>query len=121
MAENPTPKVLTLRLKVKTDAHAWLNRAAVEVNQVFNYCNQISYRAIRPYVGKPKWLSGFDLCNLTSGATKYFEHIGADTVQKICTEYAPRRKHAKKARRRWRRSRSPRRSLGCSPHVYCTL
>jgi hypothetical protein len=30
----------TLRLKVKSEAYRWLDAAAVEVNQVFNYCNQ---------------------------------------------------------------------------------
>jgi hypothetical protein len=30
----------TLRLKVRAEAYAWLNAAAVEVNEVFNYCNE---------------------------------------------------------------------------------
>jgi putative transposase len=51
------------------------------VNQVWNYCNEISNRAARPFVGLPKWLSGFDLNNLTSGATECFEHIGSATIQ----------------------------------------
>ena len=41
----PVPSTLTLRLKVKREAHAWLNAAAVEVNQVFNYCNETSLLA----------------------------------------------------------------------------
>jgi hypothetical protein len=28
----------TLRLKVRRQAYAWLNAAALEVNTVFNYC-----------------------------------------------------------------------------------
>jgi hypothetical protein len=40
--------VRTLRLKVKSEAYPWLNAAAVEINQVWNYCNEISARAARP-------------------------------------------------------------------------
>jgi hypothetical protein len=35
----------TLRLKVRREAYAWLNAAAVEVNEVFNYCNETSLKA----------------------------------------------------------------------------
>ncbi len=105
----------TLRLKVKAESYAWLNAAAVEVNQVFNWANETSARAARPFVGKPKWLSGFDLCDLCAGATKFFEKIGADTVQRICTEYAAKRRGAKRVRLRWRVSRGARRSLGWVP------
>ena len=44
----------TLRLKVRSDVCAWLKR---------------------------KWMSGFDLRNLTAGATEVFDNIGADTIQ----------------------------------------
>ncbi len=30
----------TLHLKVRSEAYAWLNAAALEVNVVFNYCNE---------------------------------------------------------------------------------
>ena len=51
--------VRTLRLKVKRESYPWLNEAAIEVNQVWNYCNNTSHKATetsaeRP---KPKWLS----------------------------------------------------------------
>jgi hypothetical protein len=54
----------TLRLKVRTEAYAWLNAAAVEVNEVFNYCNETSLKAATRTDNKRKWLSGFDLCSL---------------------------------------------------------
>jgi hypothetical protein len=41
------PFTRTLRFKVRPESHAWLNAAAVEVNDVFNYCNQISVNAAR--------------------------------------------------------------------------
>lgn len=105
----------TLRLKVKREAYPWLNAAAVEVNQVFNYANQMSYDTRRRTDLKSKWLSGFDLCNLTAGATEFFDKIGADTIQSICTHYAQKRTAAKRLKLRWRVSRGTRRSLGWVP------
>jgi hypothetical protein len=32
-------KIRTLRLKVKAEGYAWLNAAAIEVNQVWNFAN----------------------------------------------------------------------------------
>jgi hypothetical protein len=69
--------ICTLRLKVRPEAYRWLNTAAVEVNQVFNYANEISYTTATRTDRKRKWLSGFDLCTLTAGATEYFQRIGA--------------------------------------------
>ena len=111
----------TLRLKVRAESYPWLNAAAVEVNQVFNYANQASYDARRRTDLKSKWLSGFDLCNLTSGATEYFERIGADTIQSICVHYAQKRGAAKRLKLRWRVSRGARRSLGWVPFKAASL
>ena len=70
----------TVRLKVRAEAYGWLNAAAVEVNQVFNWCNATSDDAAdRNRRAKARFLSGFDLCNLSAGATQFFERIGADT------------------------------------------
>jgi hypothetical protein len=102
----------TLRFKVKSECYAWLNAAAWEVNQVWNWAAQVSEKAARPCTGEPKWLTGFDLNNLSSGASEHFDHIGADTIQRVGSEYAQKRRIAKRYRLRWRRSRSPRRSLG---------
>ena len=99
----------TLRFKVRAESYGWLRAAAVEVNQVFNFCNQASFDAARRTDRKRKWLSGFDLCNLTAGATEYFERIGADTIQRVCTEYAQKRIAAKRLKLRWRVSRGARR------------
>jgi putative transposase len=105
----------TLRLKVRSESGSWLSAAAIEVNQVWNWANEVSAKAARPYAGNPKWLSGFDLCNLSSGATEFMDHIGADTIQRICTEYASKRKTAQRAQLRWRVSRGAQRSLGWVP------
>jgi len=110
----------TLKLKVRPESYGWLNAAAVEVNQVFNFVNETSFLAATRTDLKRKWLSGFDLCALTAGAAAFFERIGADTVQRICAEYAQKRAAAKRRKLRWRVSRGARRSLGWrSAEAYC--
>jgi putative transposase len=107
--------VRTLRLKVKREGYAWLNAAAIEVNQVWNFSNAASYRAARPFSGQPRYLSAFDLNNLTAGATACFEHIGSATIQRVNAELATRRKQFKKMKLRWRVSQGSKRSLGWVP------
>ena len=92
----------TLRIKVKPNSWAWLKRAAVEVNQVWNWANETSAKAARPFTGPPKWLTAFDLNNLSAGATKEFECIGADTVQRVNAEFATRRRQFKRTKLRFR-------------------
>jgi putative transposase len=111
----------TLRLKVRREAYAWLNAAATEVNEVYNYCNETSYNAATRTDIKRKWLSGFDLCSLTAGASQYFDKIGADTIQSICVHYAQKRRAAHRVKLRWRVSRGVRRSLGWIPFKAASL
>ena len=111
----------TLRLKVRAEAYAWLNAAAIEVNEVFNYCNETSYKAATRTDTKRKWMSGFDLCGLTAGASQYFDKIGADTIQSICNHYAQKRRAAHRVKLRWRVSRGTRRSLGWIPFKAASL
>ena len=117
----PDSLIRTLRLKVRPESYPWLNAAAIEVNQVYNYANEISYATARRTDLKRKGLSGFDLCTLTAGATEYFEHIGADTIQRVCVEYAQKRTVAKRLKLRWRVSRGARRSLGWVPMKAASL
>jgi hypothetical protein len=95
----------TLRLKVRRETYGWLNAAAVEVNEVFNYCNEISLNTATRSDTKRKWLTGFDLCSLTAGASPYYDKIGADTIQSICTHYAQKRQ-AKRIHRKAARCRA---------------
>jgi len=111
----------TLRFKVRTESYGWLGAAAVEVNQVFNFCNEAALLAATRTDSKRKWFTGFDLCNLTSGSSQYFERIGSDTIQRICVEYAQKRSAAKRRRLRWRISRGARRSLGWIPFKAASL
>ena len=104
MANKIQNSIRTLRLKVKTEGYGWLNEAAIEVNDVWNFANATSYKAARPFSGSSKWLTAFDLDKLTAGATEHFERIGSETIQRINAEFATRRKQFKKARLRWRPS-----------------
>ena len=115
MASDIQHCVQTLRLKVKREGYAWLNAAAIEVNQVWNFSNAASYKAARPFSGQPRWLSAFDLDKLTAGATECFDHIGSDTIQRVNAEFATRRKQFRKAKLRWRVSKGPKKSLGWVP------
>jgi putative transposase len=105
----------TLRLKVKAEGYAWLNATAIEVNQVWNYANATSHKAARPFAGPAKWLTAFDLDNLSAGATEYFDHIGSETIQRVNAEFATRRKQFNRAKLRWRVSKGSKRSLGWVP------
>jgi putative transposase len=111
----PSSFTRNLKLKVRPESYGWLSAAAVEENQVFNFCNETSLLAATRTDRKRKWLSGFDLCALTAGASEFFERIGADTIQRICVEYAQKRAAAKRRKLRWRISRGARRSLGWVP------
>ncbi|MGH8284808.1 MAG: RNA-guided endonuclease InsQ/TnpB family protein, partial [Steroidobacteraceae bacterium] len=111
----------TLRLKVRPEAYSWLNAAAIEVNTVWNWANETSAKAARPFAGRPKWLSGFDLCNLSAGASECFARIGADTIQRVNGEYALKRRQCKRAKLRWRVSRGARRALGWVPFKAASL
>ena len=105
----------TLRLRIK-DKHATvLTVMARQVNQVFNFCNETSCRAIRE---RHQWLSGYDLQKLTNGFSKCEGVlIGSPTVQQVCEDYAKARKQFKKAKLRWRVSnpQSSKYSLGWIP------
>jgi len=77
--------------------------------------NSPSAKAARPFAGPSKWLSGFDLDKLSAGASECFEHIGAETIQRVNAELATRRRQFKKTQLRWRVSRGAKRSLGWVP------
>lgn len=110
------PRVMkTLRLRVK-DKHApLLLKMARDVNQVWNFANETSARAIRD---KRKWLSGYDLQKLTTGYSLCDGvSIGADSANVTCSEYAKRRDQFRRSRLNWRVSNkaSPKYSLGWIP------
>ena len=105
----------TLKLRIKDKHSKVLVAMAREVNQVFNFCNETSSRAIRQ---RCKWLSDYDLQKLTADFSKCEGvTVGSGTVQLVCAEYATRRQQFKRQRLNWRVSnpKSSRYSLGWVP------
>ena len=107
--------IKTLKLRIKDKQARVLGQMAREVNQVFNFCNETSMRAI---CERHQWLSGYDLQKLTAGYSQCEGvTVGSGTVQVVCAEYATRRRQFKKARLNWRVSnrKSAKHSLGWVP------
>ena len=103
-------RVLRLRIKDKHAKH--LLEQSREVNQVWNYCNEMSQRILER---ERRFCTGYDLDKLTSGASKEGLSLHSQTVQAISAEYCTRRRQFKKAKLRWRVSHGSRRSLGWIP------
>ena len=78
------------------------------VNYVWNYCNEAGYKQIKNH---NKWLSEYDLNNLTADCGKELG-INSQTIQSVCKEYVCRRIQFK---RRKLRFRSYKYSLGWVP------
>jgi len=111
--------VKTLKIRIK-DKHAKAMLAmAHDVNTVWNFCNETQYRSLKNYCQKPKkWLSGYDLQDLTNGFVKCDGVVaGSTTIQLVCVEFATRLKQFKKQRLNWRVSnrKSAKYSLGWVP------
>ncbi|MDO9177556.1 MAG: transposase, partial [Agitococcus sp.] len=85
-----TTRVLRLRLK---DKHAKFLRAmACEVNFVWNYVNDLSYKVLQR---EHRFMSAYDLNAYTTGATKAGLSLHSQTVQAVNEEFVTRRKQFK--------------------------
>jgi putative transposase len=116
MAENEVVQLCkNLQFKLRPGSEAWLNSAAREANLVWNYCNEVSAKAARPFYGKPKFLSAFDLHRLLAGTAKHLDFLNSGSVLAMSAMYASRRTQAHAKKLRWRVSDGPRRSLGWVP------
>ena len=111
--------LLTAKIKIKPSAYAYLRKAAVEVNMVWNWANEVSMKALRPYCGKGTWLGRFDLINMVAGASETMTYLQAATIQRIISQFVVSRDAAVKKKVgpkiKWRVSRGSRRSLGWIP------
>ena len=102
----------TLRVRIK-DKHAKaLDAMACEVNFVWNFVNELSYKHLQR---TGEFFSAYDIAKYTAGASKEGLKIHSQTVQGVAEEYVTRRKQFKKAKLRWRVSRGSRKSLGWIP------
>lgn len=91
----------TYKFKLKNGAKS-LNVLASKVNFVWNYCNQVSYNSVKK---DSKFLSGFDLNNLTSGTAKLLK-LNSATIQSIGEQVAKSKRQHKKAKLSWRNGKS---------------
>ena len=103
---------LTLHLRLKDKHDSWLSTLSREVNMVWNFCNEHSYKVLqREY----RFCSAYDLHHYLNGAGKEGLQLHSQTVQAIADEFVTRRKQFKKAKLKWRVSRGAKRSLGWIP------
>lgn len=93
--------ITTYKFKLKNGFRS-LNILASKVNYVFNYCNQVSYYSIKK---DRKYLSGFDLNNLTSGTSKLLK-LNSNTIQSISEHVYKAKKQHKKSKLNWRNGKS---------------
>jgi putative transposase len=91
--------LLTCRYRIKDATSAkHLTRIAWAVNDVWNYCNEVSLLAWRR---EKRFLSAFDLINLTAGVGHELG-LHTDTISEICQEYTKKKRIAKKIKLKWR-------------------
>lgn len=114
-------KTLTLHLKVKPNADAWLDQASREVNAVWNWGNETSRKSVQRFVGPAQRLSAYDLDKLAAGAGACFDRTGSDVIQRVNAELVTRRRQFKKPVLRFRASGSRRRALGWVPFKAANL
>ncbi|NNH79248.1 transposase, partial [Acinetobacter sp. ANC 5380] len=103
----------TLKLRIKDRHYKALDQLASEVNFVWNYVNDLSFKHLKR---KGEFLSSYDIDKYTKGASKECG-LHSQTIQAISAELVTRRKQFKKAKLKWRVSnkKSARRSLGWIP------
>ena len=103
----------TLKLRIKDQHAKVLIQLASEVNFVWNYVNDLSFKHLKR---TDEFLSAFDIAQYTKGASKECG-LHSQTIQAVTEELVTRRKQFKKAKLKWRVSnkKSARRSLGWIP------
>jgi len=110
--KSATQATRVLRLRLKDKHAAALQAMARDVNFVWNYANDLSFKV---WQRERRFLSEFDIDKYTAGATKEGLNLHSTTVQAISKELVTRRVQHKKVKLRWRVSRGSRRSLGWIP------
>lgn len=112
LLQKPERSVRVLRLRLK-DKHAdVLREKAFHVNQVWNYCNELSFKV---WTRERRFLSAYDIDAFTAGAVKEGLPLHSTTVQSISSEFVTRRKQFRRVKLRWRVSGGAKRSLGWIP------
>lgn len=91
-------QTVTFRFRLKDKHDVELRRQARAVNYVWNFCQDTQKNALR--WGK-KWPTGYDLQKLCTGASKEIGLL-ADTINRVCEQYARSRQQRRKHLLRWR-------------------
>lgn len=111
-SEKPIQATRVLRFRLK-DKHASVLRVkAFWVNQVWNYCNDLSFQVWRR---ERRFMTGYDFSKYTKGAGKAGVLLHSQSIQAISEEFSVRRREAKKVKLNWRASSGPRKALGWIP------
>ena len=98
--------VRVLRLRLKHKHASWLRELAREVNLVWNYVNDLSFKV---WERERRFVSAFDLHPYVKGASNAGLNLHSQTLQAVTEEFVTRRKQFKKLKLRWRVS-NPKRS-----------
>jgi putative transposase len=103
----------TLKLRLKDKHCKVLDQLASEVNFVWNYVNDLSFKHLKR---TGEFFSAFDMAKYTAGTSKLCG-LHSHTIDAIREEFVNKRKQFKKAKLKWRVSnkKSARRSLGWIP------
>ena len=99
----------TLKLRIKDKHCKMLDQLASEVNFVWNYVNDLSFKHLKR---TGHFFSAFDMAKYTKGTSKLCG-LHSQTIDAIREEFVTQRIQFKKARLKWRVSnkKSARRSL----------
>lgn len=109
-----TKLITTYKFRIKDSKHCnLLVKKASAVNFVWNYCNQISKESARKRKDgtNQRWISEFDLNNLTAGTSKELG-LSSTSIQSISAEFIARRNTRKLPFLKWR---SFKKNLGWIP------
>ena len=103
----------TLKLRIKDKHSKVLEQLVSEVNFVWNYVNDLSFRHLK---GKGEFLSAYDIAKYTKGTSKEC-NLHSQTIQAVTEELVIRRTQFKKSKLKWRVSnrKSAKKSLGWIP------
>ncbi len=101
----------TLRVRVKDKHSKALDEMALAVNQVWNYCNDLSHKNIRE---KKNYMSKYDFNPYLKGSSKLLG-VPQNTIHLVSHEYVKCRNKVKMPKLRWRRSFGNKKSLGWIP------
>jgi putative transposase len=95
----PSKTTKTLRLRLKDKHAAYFSAQACEVNMVWNFCNELSFKV---FERERRFMSAYDIHPYTKGAAEAGLNLHSQTIQAVAEEFVVRRKQFKKVKLAWR-------------------